>query len=256
MLPRFLTVYVSLLFAAFAFDNTKGQNSTSWNKLLEESSDRKQTFVSMLLPLINEQNQKILKDREFIGVFFEKYPDSRSDAKISAFDYARLIEIAKSYKVGNIFSKKEYFEKIDIIPASLVLSQAALESGWGSSRVSMASNNLFGQKSFNGTSYVKASGQTSIKYAAFDSVGDAVKSYMTNLNSHEAYREFRKKRADTRLKNIEFTGLKAAKTLINYSEVGRDYTLMLSQMIKSYFGAYDEAKTIITGSAATIGFIY
>jgi Bax protein len=240
MLPRFLTVYVSLLFAAFAFDNTKGQNSTSWNKLLEESPDRKQTFVNMLLPLINEQNQKILKDREFIGVFFEKYPDARSDAKISAFDYARLIDIAKTYKVGNIFSKKEYFEKIDIIPASLVLSQAALESGWGSSRVSMASNNLFGQKSFNGTGYVKAVGQSNIKYAAFN----------------EAYKEFRKKRADTRLKNIEFTGLKAAKTLINYSEVGRDYTIMLSQMIKSYFGAYDEAKTIITGSAATIGFIY
>jgi len=256
MLPRFLTVYISLLFAAFAFDSTKGQNTTSWNKLLEESPDRKQTFVNILLPLINEQNQKILKDREFIRLFFDKYPNTQSDAKISAFDYSKLIGIASSYKVGNLFDKKEYFEKIDIIPASLVLSQAALESGWGSSRVSMASNNLFGQKSFGSKNYVKAAGNTNVKYAAFDSVGDAVKSYMTNLNSHEAYREFRKKRADTRLKNIDFTGLKAAKTLINYSEVGRDYTVMLSQMIKSYFGAYDEAKSIITGGVATIGFIY
>jgi len=255
MLPRFLTVYVSLLFAALAFDNTKGQNGASWNKVLEESPDRKQTFVNMLLPVINEQNQKILKDREFVGNFFEKYPNTYSDAKISAADYSRLVEIASTYKVGNLFDKKEYFDKIDIIPTSLVLSQAALESGWGSSRVSLASNNLFGQKAFGAKNHIKAVGTSGVKYAAFDNIGEAVKSYMTNLNSHEAYGEFRKKRADTRRKNIEFTGLKAAKTLINYSEVG-NYTAMLSQMIKSYFGAYDEAKNIITSSATRVGFIH
>jgi Bax protein len=255
MLPRFLTVYVSLLFAAFAFDNTKGQKEASWNRILEESPNRKQTFVNILLPLINEQNQKILKDREFITNFFEKYPNSQSDAKISAGDYAKLLEIASTYKVGALFDKKEYFEKIDTIPASLVLSQAALESGWGSSRVSLASNNLFGQKSFGAKKDIKAIGNPNVKYAAFDSIADAVTSYMTNLNSHEAYREFRKKRADTRLKNIEFTGLKAAKTLINYSDAG-NYTTMLSTMIKSYFSAYDEAKSIIGTSAATIRLIY
>jgi Bax protein len=256
MLPRFLTVYVSLLFAAFAFDNTKNQNSVSWNKILEESPDRKQTFVNMLLPVINEQNQKILKDREFVETFFDQYPNTYSDAKISAADYSKLVDIASTYKVGNIFDKKEYFDKIDIIPASLVLSQAALESGWGSSRVSLKSNNLFGQKSFGNKNYIKAAGTSGVKYAAFESIGDAVKSYMTNLNSHEAYGEFRKKRADTRRKNIEFTGLKAAKTLINYSEV-QGYTTMLSQMIKSYFSVYDEAKNIIGSTAAVkIGFIH
>ncbi len=255
MLPRFLTVYISLLFAAFAYDNTKNQNGTPWNKILEESPDRKQTFVNMLLPYINEQNQKILMDRDFVENFFAKYPNTQSEAKISAAEYARLLDVAKTYKVDYIFNKKEYFDKIDIIPASLVLSQAALESGWGSSRVSLASNNLFGQKSFGAKNYVKAVGSTSVKYAAFDNIGDAVKSYMTNLNSHEAYKEFRKKRADTKRKNLEFTGLKAATTLINYSEVS-NYTSMLSQMIKSYFGAYDEAKNIISSGALKAGFIH
>lgn len=254
MLPRFLTVYISLLFAAFAYDTTK-QNGASWNKILEESPDRKQTFVNMLLPLINEQNQKILKDREFIENFFEKYPNGQSDAKISASDYTKLLETAKRYKVSSIFDKQEYFEKIDTIPASLVLSQAALESGWGSSRVSLASNNLFGQKSFGGKNNVKAIGNPNVKYAAFDSVAEAVSSYMTNLNSHEAYREFRKKRADSKRKNIEFTGLKAAKTLINYSDV-HGYTTMISQMIKSYFSAYDEARNILSSSALKAGFIH
>ena len=255
MLPRFLTVYVSLLFAAFAYDNTKNQNGTPWNKILEESPNRKQTFVNMLLPYINEQNQKILMDRDFVEHFFFIYSNTQSEARISADEYAKLLDIAKTYKVGYIFDKKEYFDKIDIIPASLVLSQAALESGWGSSRVSMASNNLFGQKSFSSKNYVKATGNASVKYAAFDNIGDAVKSYMTNLNSHEAYKEFRKKRADTKRKNLEFTGLKAANTLINYSEVS-NYTAMLSQMIKSYFSAYDEAKNIISSGALKAGFIH
>ncbi len=255
MLPRFLTVYISLLFAAFAFDTTKEQNGSNLNTFLEESPDRKQSFVNILLPLITEQNQRILKDRGFVKDFFDKYPNSQSDVKISPSDYTRLLEIAKNYKVGSVFDKKEYLDKIDTIPASLVLSQAALESGWGTSRVSLASNNLFGQKSFGQKNNFTARDQ--VRYAAFDSIGDAVKSYMTNLNSHEAYKDFRKKRADSKRKNLEFTGLKAAKTLINYSEVGKDYTAMLTVMIKSYFTAYDEAKSILGGSStASIGFIY
>jgi Bax protein len=254
MLPRFLTVYISLLFAAFAFDTNKAQKNANWNKILEESPDRKQGFVDMLLPIITEQNQQISKDREFVQLFFQKYPNYQSDVKISAADYAKLLSVAKTYKVGAVFDKKEYLDKIDTIPASLVLSQAALESGWGTSRVSHASNNLFGQKSFGSKDSFTAADQ--VKYAAFGSLGDAVKSYMTNLNSHEAYSDFRKKRADSKRKNLEFTGLKAAKTLMNYSEIGKEYTSMLTTMIKSYFSAYDEAKSLVTNSKAIAGFIY
>jgi uncharacterized FlgJ-related protein len=78
---------------------------------------------------------------------------------------------------------------------------------------------------------------------------------MTNLNSHEAYLEFRKKRADTRSKNLEFTGLKAAKTLVNYSEV-KGYTASLTTLIKTYFSAYDGAKSILAGANAKVGFLY
>ncbi len=248
MSPKFLTIYISLLFSACLFAGTKEQNELYWNKALQESVDRKQTFVNLLLPLIEEQNQKIVNNREFVKNFFEKYPNTNVGVKIPASDYARLFALAATYKIGDIFDKKEYFEKIDTIPASLVLSQAALESGWGSSRISLNSNNLFGQKAFGAKKYLKANDSSNVKYATFDTLGEAVSSYMTNLNSHEAYKEFRKKRADTRGKNTEFTGLKAAKTLKHYSEVG-NYTAMLSQMIKSYFGGYDEVKDIIVSSA-------
>ena len=146
MLPRFLTVYLSLVFATFATNITEPKKESGWNKQLEESNDRQQGFIKLLLPVITEQNQKILRDRTFVDTFFAKYPDYKADSKISAVDYESLMQIAKTYKVSNPFDKKEYFDKIDTIPASLVLSQAALESGWGTSKVSKASNNLFGQK--------------------------------------------------------------------------------------------------------------
>ena len=253
MLPRFLTVDLSLVFATFATNITEPKKESGWNKQLEESNDRQQGFIKLLLPVITEQNQKILRDRTFVDTFFAKYPDYKADSKISAVDYESLIQIAKTYKVSNPFDKKEYFDKIDTIPASLVLSQAALESGWGTSKVSKASNNLFGQKVYGSNRYYKAADST--RYASFDSIAQSVKSYMTNLNSHEAYLEFRKKRADTRSKNLEFTGLKAAKTLVNYSEV-KGYTASLTTLIKTYFSAYDGAKSILAGANAKVGFLY
>lgn len=77
---------------------------------------------------------------------------------------------------------------------------------------------------------------------------------MTNLNSHEAYKEFRKKRALDRAKNNDFTGIKAAKTLINYSEVN-NYTAMLTSIIKSHFAAYDKTKNTPLPNALKAGFM-
>lgn len=248
MSPKFIMIYISLLFSACSFVGAKEQNELYWNKALKESVDRKQTFISLLLPLIDEQNQKIVDNREFIKNFFEKYPNNDVGVKIAALDYTKLLSLASTYKIEDVFNKKEYFEKIDTIPASLILSQAALESGWGSSRISLNSNNLFGQKAFGAKKYLKSNDSSNVKYAAFDTIGEAVCSYMTNLNSHGAYKEFRKKRADTRVKNTGFTGLKAAKTLKHYSETD-NYTAMLSKMIKSYFGGYDEVTNIIVSTA-------
>ena len=66
MLPRFLTVYLSLVFATFATNITEPKKESGWNKQLEESNDRQQGFIKLLLPVITEQNQKILRGSNYV----------------------------------------------------------------------------------------------------------------------------------------------------------------------------------------------
>ena len=158
------------------------------------------------------------------------------------------MSVGIKYKISDPFSKKEFDEKIDTVPVSLALSQAVLESGWGESRVEKKANNLFGQKSFTGkVELTSLDGE--VKYALFDDYIDAVRSYMLNLNSHEAYKEFRGKRAKAKFDNKFFTGLSAARTLKNYSEIGREYTNMLVDLIQDKFGGFDAIKNSYSTNA-------
>lgn len=201
-------------------------------------SPRQERFVNSLVPVIIQENEKILKDRKIVSDFFLKYDSDVLEKKISRLDYEHIIEISFKYKITDPFAKKEFDEKIDAIPVSLALSQAILESGWGESRIAKKANNIFGQKSFSGGKQILASNGEA-KYSAFEGYIEAVRSYMLNLNSHEAYTEFRKKRAVAKFDNKIYSGLSAAKTLKNYSEIGRQYTSMLSELIRDKFRGLD-----------------
>ena len=240
-MTRFIFVLFAMFLQLFADDMCKEfpQSRTDFSS----AQFQQDQFVSTLVPVILLENEKILRDRSFAMEFFDKYDQGILEKKISRADFDKIITTARRYKISDPFSKKEYDEKIDVVPVSLALSQAALESNWGESRVARKANNLFGQKTFANKRLLRSLGGE-VNYAVFDGYIDAVKSYMLNLNSHEAYGEFRSKRAMAKMDNKIYSGISAAGTLKNYSEIGKEYTYKLTELIQSRFKSFDDIKGV------------
>ena len=129
----------------------------------------------------------------------------------------------------------ELLTRVDIVPPSLSLAQAASESGWGTSRFAAQGNSLFGQWTW-GKGLKPAEQRTSelgdYRVAAFDSTAQAAYAYALNLNTAPAYRDLRLKRADLRRQNLRISGTILADTLGNYSERGQAYVEDLKALIR------------------------
>jgi Bax protein len=135
---------------------------------------------------------------------------------------------------------------VDIVPPSLAIAQAAEESGWGTSRFAREGNALFGQRAYKahrkGIVPVERPEGTSFRVRAFDHLIDGVKSYMHNLNSHPAYRDFREARAKMRAEEGNIDGYDLAGALLRYSERGVAYVktirvIMRSNTLRAFDGA-------------------
>ena len=137
------------------------------------------------------------------------------------------------YKVkkGNM---EELLLRIDIIPTSIALAQAAKESGWGTSRFALEGNAIFGQWTWsgNGIAPLDRESNKSHKILKFPILRASVKAYQNNLNTHKSYLKFREKRSNMRKQNKNITGLDLTDTLKNYAETGSDYIKILNQIIK------------------------
>ena len=123
--------------------------------------------------------------------------------------------------------------KMDIIPASIALAQAAKESGWGTSRFALEGNAIFGQWTWNGSGIapLNRDKSKSHKILKFPILRASVKAYKNNLNTHKSYIKFRKMRKELRDKNKKIIGLGLTKALENYAETGSEYTKILEQII-------------------------
>jgi uncharacterized FlgJ-related protein len=131
----------------------------------------------------------------------------------------------------------ELLLRVDIIPASLSLAQAASESGWGTSRFAAEGNALFGQWTWGKGKGMKPSEQRAsthgdYRVASFGSTGLAAYSYALNMNTSGAYRDFRLKRADLRRQNLRVSGMVLAGTLLRYSERGQAYVDDIQRLIR------------------------
>ncbi|WP_234697135.1 glucosaminidase domain-containing protein [Nitrosophilus alvini] len=202
-----------------------------WYYNIKNINTQKEKFFEILTPLVKKENQKILEERRFIKNFFNemfKYP------KLPENKLKRLVKIAKKYRIKNIYNKDEYLKKIDIIPQSLVLAQAALESGWGKSRFAKEANNLFGEWTFGKRGLIPQEREEGKKHKikVFGSISASIASYMLNLNRHAAYREFRQARYIARKEGRKFTGLQAAMTMQRYSQIGKKYNRLVVSIIK------------------------
>ena len=196
---------------------------------------KKQTFFMALLPMVLMANEEVRKERAEAIDLLQRF----TNKALNKLDIQRLTDIAKRYGLKNTPPSSKTFtvellRRIDEIPPSLVLAQAANESAWGTSRFAQQAKNLFGEWTFIPGSGIVPKGRpdgATYEVRRFDSLHSSIRSYMNNLNSHRAYRYFRTIRADMRNKGIPFDGLKLAEGLQKYSERGQDYVRDIQAII-------------------------
>ncbi len=196
-------------------------------------TERKTAFFNYFLPFIEQKNKEILTTRNQLQLW------AKDSQNISWWSSREIISLAKQYRVkdfsiDNESSWKELLLKVDVLPPSLVLAQAANESAWGTSRFAKLGNNFFGQWCFKqGCGLVpnKRGAGKAHEVAAFNSPKESLASYMQNLNSHSAYQLLREIRAQQRKKKALITGVVLAAGLSSYSERGEEYIKELREMI-------------------------
>ena len=138
---------------------------------------------------------------------------------------------------------------MDIVPVSLALAQAANESGWGTSRFALEGNALFGQWTWSkkGISPKNKDPNKSHKVLQFQILKASVRAYKNNLNTHNAYQEFREARAQLRQEDRIIDGLKLAKYVKNYASIGEKYVAILEAIIeKNSLTDFDKANLLPT----------
>ena len=197
----------------------------------QDSVDRrKERFLAMLLPIIVQVNSDILADRAFIEDALARRRDGGTLADDEA---ARLRGLADRYAPDR--SDEELLQHVDVIPPSLALAQAAIESGWGTSRFAMEGNALFGQRVYseNGMTARRAGKSAGFRVQRFDSLLDSVRAYADNLNTHGSYAAMRAERSARRAAARPVEGVALAGTLIAYSERGRDYADDVALVIRA-----------------------
>jgi Bax protein len=182
-------------------------------------------------------NQAILAERQEVESLLGRY----DRGELTPFEQQRLREMTDYYKItGDPLSERRIrallLHRIDILPPSLVLAQAATESGWGTSRFAREGNNLFGQRTYrtgNGIVPAQRTEGATHEVKRFGTLFASVRSYMRNLNTHSAYRELREVRAKLRRSGQELNCLALASGLDAYSERNNDYIADVRAIIRA-----------------------
>ncbi len=199
---------------------------------LESADERKRIFNRSLLPLVLRANESITADRQAILAMRDRW--LTEGLGLTPRDQFWLARLAARYGVAHA-DFDALLRRVDIIPPSLALAQAAEESGWGTSRFAREGNAIFGQYTFNeGAGLIPARRDVGKRHVikAFAVLHDSVASYMRNLNSHPAYEGFRDRRASLRAENRDMGGLALAATLTRYSERGSAYVKTIQAIIR------------------------
>ena len=208
-------------------------------KSIENSGKRKNLFIKIILPLVLEENNRIIIDRKKLFTILNKNKNSKDEIKW-------LNQKFKQYGVVNkdLATLKV---RMDIIPVSLAIAQAAKETGWGTSRFAIEGNALFGQWTWSGEGIKPAGADTDATYKVmkFNVLKASVRAYQRNLNTHSSYKKFRFIRAQLRDDNKKLDSLKLAEYLDNYAQTGTEYTKVLKQIIQqNQLKDFDEVKLL------------
>ena len=195
-------------------------------KMIENTKKRKEFFIQIVLPLIIQENNNIKLDRKTLFSIINKSNNSNSEKKW-------LVRKYKQYGVkSNDLSTLKI--RMDEIPVSLTIAQAAKETGWGTSRFAQEGNALFGQWTWSGEGLrpKEAKEGQEHKVMKFNILQASVRAYQRNLNTHSTYKDFRKARAKLRDSNKKLDSIELSKYLNKYAETGNQYVEVLQKIIK------------------------
>jgi Bax protein len=195
------------------------------------------------LPLIIKENNIIKKDRRTLFDIINKSNNTT----------AELNWLEKKYKQYGVKSKDLSTLKIriDEIPVSLAIAQAAKETGWGTSRFAQEGNALFGQWTWSGEGLKPKEAEEGAdhKVMKFNILQASVRAYQRNLNTHPTYKDLRKARAEFRDSNKPLDSLELSNYLNKYAETGNQYVEVLQQIIKqNKLKDFDDAKLLPSSS--------
>jgi len=207
---------------------------------------KKAIFFQLVIPLILHANELIEVEQKMLIALADGF------GHLSVPQQQKLQALAKKYKVikkvDEVLDKtalQELLERVNVIPPSLSLAQAAEESGWGTSRFAILGNSLFGQWAFSKDAMRPRQQRKELGdygLARFDTPQDAVNSYMLNLNTHLAYKRLRQLRTRLSQEGKKVSGYELAKTLDKYSERGQAYVESLHAMMRiNHLGEADDA---------------
>lgn len=217
---------------------------------------KKSRFFAQLIKPAKRENTAIEKHRGVLEKILSRIDDP---SHFEPSQHRGLSALLQHYRLEDSELQgaellAELQKRIDIIPVSLILAQAANESAWGTSRFAKEGNNYFGQWCFVEGCGIVPAGRDDGKVhevARFDSIGDSVRSYIRNLNTHPAYEEFRELRAQLRSEGKPVTGEALANGLLPYSQRGQHYVDVLKAMIRvNNLAEYDEQLSAIDVATA------
>ncbi len=208
-------------------------------KMIENVKKRKEFFIQIILPLILEENKKINLDRKRLFNIINKSNNSGSEKKW----------LVRKYKQYGIPSKDLSVLKIrmDIIPVSLAIAQAAKETGWGTSRFAQQGNALFGQWTWSGEGLKpkEAEKNEGHKVMKFNILQASVRAYQRNINTHSSYQDFRLARAKLRDSGEPLDSMILSSHLDKYAETGNQYVKVLQKIIaQNNLKDFDDAKLL------------
>ena len=208
-------------------------------KKIENTKKRKDFFIQIILPLVIEENNNIRLDRKKLFSILNKSKNT----------IAENTWLNSKFKQYGVLNKDLSTLKIrmDEVPVSMAIAQAAKETGWGTSRFAQEGNALFGQWTWSGEGIkpLEADDESTHKVMKFNVLQASVKAYQRNLNTHTSYKGFRVARAELRDKGKKLDSIILTEYLDKYAETGKEYVKILQQIIKqNNLRDFDDAKLL------------
>jgi Bax protein len=212
-------------------------------KNIENVKKRKELFIQIVLPLIIQENNNIRLDRKTLFSIINKSNNTDIEKQW----------LNKKYKQYGVKSNDLSILKmrIDVIPTSLAIAQAAKETGWGTSRFAQEGNALFGQWTWSGDGLRPKNAEEgkNHKVMKFNILQASVRAYQRNLNTHSSYKDFRKARAKMRDSNKPLDSMELSEYLNKYAETGNQYVQVLQKIItQNKLKDFDDAKLLPSSS--------